>query len=249
MNYKLFFVLSIITSCNGFMSMNNFSRRNFCGSIAGASLINMTMKPVICKAEPIETISVVTVPINNGEDEDGYIIKAENNIIRFYGDISVNSLIELRESLEQAVINSLSVGLVYGIEPPAIKLYIQSNGGSVMPTFAIVDWIKNSKIPIHSYIDGPIASSATLISVSCHKRFMTKNSFTLIHQLSSGFSGKYMDMEENMVNLGSFMKAIKNIYIDNTKIKENNIDEILSHDIWWDSAKCLEMGLIDEIVG
>lgn len=245
MNYKVFFVLNIVSFCNGFMSMNGLNRRNFCGSIATASLINMTSKPIVCKANEIDSEKI---SITNGEDND-FIIKGDNNIIKFYGEINTNSLLNLRDSLEQAVLNSISVGIVYGIEPPVIKLYIQSNGGSVMPTLAIVDWIKNSKVPIHSYIDGNAASSATLISVSCHKRFMSKNSYALVHQLSSGFSGKYMELEDNMTNVMSLMKTIKNIYIDNTKIKKDDIDEILSHDIWWDSTKCLEMGLIDEIVG
>jgi ATP-dependent protease ClpP protease subunit len=44
------------------------------------------------------------------------------------------------------------------------------------------------------------------------------------------------------------MKKIKKIYSENTKIPKEELDKILKHDIWWEAEKCLEYGLIDEII-
>ena len=56
--------------------------------------------------------------------------------------------------------------------------------------------IKNLKIPVISIIEGGAASSATMISVVCSHRIIYKNSYMLIHQLSSGVVGKYQDIED-----------------------------------------------------
>ena len=70
----------------------------------------------------------------------------------------------------------------------------------------------------------------------------------LIHQLSSGSWGKMDELEDEMENLKELMRRIKLIYKNKTKIDKKNLDEILKHDLWWDSKKCLKMGLVDKIV-
>ena len=81
------------------------------------------------------------------------------------------------------------------------------------------------------------------------KRFMTKNSFILIHQLSSSLGeGKFDDLDDNMENLNKFMDTIKKIYIEKTKIPMTDLTNILEHDLWMDSKECLEYGLVDKII-
>ena len=42
--------------------------------------------------------------------------------------------------------------------------------------------IKRSPIPIYTYVEGVVASAATIISIAGKKRFMTPNSMLMIHQ-------------------------------------------------------------------
>ena len=102
--------------------------------------------------------------------------------------------------------------------------------------------------PVYTYIDGFAASAATLISVAGKKRFITKNSIMLIHQLSSGNEGKFQEMDDNMRNMENFMHKIKVIYGESTSIPEEELDEILKHDLWLDAETCKRYGLIDEII-
>ena len=51
-----------------------------------------------------------------------------------------------------------------------------------------------------------------------------------------------------MENCDNFMKVIKEIYEEHTKIPKKELDKILKHDLWWDAEKCLSYGLIDEII-
>ena len=111
-----------------------------------------------------------------------------------------------------------------------------------------MDTIKNCKTPVHSYIDGSAASAATLISVVAKKRFIFPNSFMLIHQLSSAMWGNYEAMKDEMENLDLIMGKIKKIYKEHTNMSARQITEILKRDKWFEAEKCLELGLVDEIV-
>ena len=70
----------------------------------------------------------------------------------------------------------------------------------------------------------------------------------LIHQLSSGCWGKMCEIEDEMENLTDFMDKIKKIYVDNTKIPRKELSELLKHDLWLNSEKCLKYSLADEIM-
>jgi len=69
----------------------------------------------------------------------------------------------------------------------------------------------------------------------------------LIHQLSSGVYGKYNELEDDMENNKHLMQTIKDIYKEYTRIPMKKLDEILSHDLWFDSKTCLRYGLVDNI--
>ena len=69
----------------------------------------------------------------------------------------------------------------------------------------------------------------------------------LIHQLSSGLYGKYNELEDDMENNKHLMSTIKDIYKQHTTIPMKKLDEILQHDLWFDSKTCLDYCLVDEI--
>ena len=133
-------------------------------------------------------------------------------------------------------------------EDDVIHLHIHSEGGCVFSCFTIIDKIRSIETPVYSYINGMAASSATMISIVCTKRFMYRNGYMLIHQLSTGYEGKYNELVDDMENNGSLMNNIKQIYKEHTNIHGNSLDKILKRDMWWNANKCLECGLVDEIL-
>ena len=137
-----------------------------------------------------------------------------------------------------------------GVDPTQIplRLYINSYGGSVFAGFSSVDYILNSKVPIHTIIDGCAASAATIMSVVGSHRQINKHAFMLIHQLSSSSWGKFEELKDDMKNNEMLMKRIKDIYTQHTRIPKRKLTEILKHDIWWDAETCLKYGLVDEII-
>jgi ATP-dependent Clp protease protease subunit len=101
---------------------------------------------------------------------------------------------------------------------------------------------------VNTYVDGYCASAATLLSVVGKNRYMSANSLILIHQLYSGYEGKYEELSDSMINTNNLMKKIKNIYLKHTNIKENELNEILKHDLWLDAETSLKYGLVDKII-
>ena len=176
------------------------------------------------------------------------IIQNENNNLYFYGPVSQESTTILRTQLVELDKKSRLFEISYDSPPLPINLHIQSGGGSLLHTYYIVDLIKNLKTPIHTYIDGFAASAATLISVAGDKRFMTKNSMMLIHQLSSQNSGKFLEIEDDMSNLKTMMSLLRNIYLENTNLTDEILTELLKKDLWLTSDICLEYGLVDKII-
>ena len=142
----------------------------------------------------------------------------------------------------------LSKSVPLGYEPPPIKLHINSYGGSVFAGLAALDHIKNSKIPVETIIDGCAASAATMMSVVGSHRSIHRNSCMLVHQLSGAMWGKFQEMQDDMENSEMLMKKIKKIYEEHTRIPKKQMDNILKHDLWWEAEKCLEYGLVDEII-
>ena len=102
--------------------------------------------------------------------------------------------------------------------------------------------------PVYTYVDGFAASAATLLVVAGKRKFMTKNSLMLIHQLSGGLTGKYSEMKDESENIDTLMNIIVNFYLQNTNFDEKTLNNLLKRDLWLTSSKCKYYGLVDEII-
>lgn len=186
--------------------------------------------------------------VSSGAAETGTTVKSANNNIYFYGAVSESSALQLKNKLDELDLHSQITAIHYKIEAPPIHLHIQSYGGSLLHTFYIMDLIKTLKTPVYTYIDGFAASAATLMSVCGKRRFMTESSVMLVHQLSSGASGKFEEIKNEYSNLVEFMEIIKKTYLNHGNISSQHLDDLLKQDLWLNSAKSLEYGFVDEIV-
>ena len=183
----------------------------------------------------------------NGIKPEKHIAVHENKIY-YYAGVNRDSAAELNKKIGEIESKSLTLGYNLDIDPPTLKLLINSGGGSITAGISSMDTILRTKVPVHTYVDGFCASAATFLSVVGEKRFMSRNSYMLIHQLSTNFWGKYSEFEDEKQNLDLMMETIKNVYREYTKVPMKKIDEILKHDLMWDATTCLEYGLIDKVI-
>ena len=185
---------------------------------------------------------------NSGTKEKNKKIERDANHVYFYSEVNRDSIYDLTVLINEIEEENKALAFKMKIDDIPIYLHINSYGGCVFSAFNIIDVIESCSVPIYSIVEGCAASAGTLMSVVCDKRYIRKNSYMLIHQLSSGCWGKMCEIEDEMENLTDFMEKIKQIYIDNTKIPKKELTELLKHDLWLNSDKCLKYSLADEIM-
>ena len=176
--------------------------------------------------------------------------KSDSNHIYFYSFVEHKSCLELNKVLQEKVDELLSLSLKMDLGKPKIYLHINSYGGSVFAGISSMDTILRlrEKVDIITIVEGGVASAGTFLSVVGTERWMTENSFMLIHQLSSVVGGKYSELKDDMENCDKLMEMIKNIYGKYTKVPLEELDQILDHDLWWDADMCLNKKLIDKLI-
>lgn len=171
----------------------------------------------------------------------------EKNHIYFYTDVTQDSCLDLNRKINDLNKELLKYSIEYDCPPPSIFLHINSLGGDLLSGFSVVDTIKNSRVPVVSIIEGNAASAATIISMVCHKRYITEHSFMLIHQLSSACAGKFQEIQDDFENDKKFMDLLYKLYREHTTMSDKKIKEVLTHDIWWSSEECIQNGLVDNL--
>ena len=181
------------------------------------------------------------------ESKDENKVTSTDNHIYFYADVNNATIISLVTELRNVSQTLMTVAQKTGEAPAPIYLHINSHGGSVFSALAGVDHIIQCPVPVYTIVEGAAASAATLLSVVGKKRIIKPHAHMLIHQLTSDFSGKANEFEDEMKNINRLMELIKKIYKQYSEVPESELDQILKHDIWWSPEECIKYKLVDEI--
>jgi ATP-dependent protease ClpP protease subunit len=192
-----------------------------------------------------------------GECDEINVIKVEKesstttngNVLYYYRVVEPDGAMDLCQKID--VLNSAMrmVQFTYNLPtPPPIHLHIHTEGGDIMSGLALFDKISSNPVPIYTYCEGMVASAGTLLSVAGAKRFITKNSCMLIHQLQGELWGNYEKLKDEAQNTDLLMGLIRKIYNQRTQMADPLIDEILKHDLYMSSDVCLAHGLVDEVI-
>ena len=186
---------------------------------------------------------------NSDESKDKDHVEMAYNHIYFYSEVTRNSILKLNDFIRTLNVSLMNISNQYTTnEPLKIYLHINSYGGSIFAALAAVDVILNSKIDIVTIVEGCCASAGTLLSVLGKERQIRKHSYMLIHQLKSSFWGKMEEIKDEFENLNHLMDTIKSIYKERCNLPKKGKYSLDKRDIWLDSKKCLEYGLVDEIM-
>ena len=237
----------LISNSNQFNLDNFLSRRNFFKTtISSSGLIHLNANKIFLDEDTEENMdandfNILTDNINPNK-RSNFI----NNNIYFTGSLNEETCFKLTDAL----ISHKNMALTNQDYPNHINLYIQSPGGSLLPTLGVVDEIRNLGVPVYTYIRGYAASAATLLSVAGSQRYMYNHSVLMIHsvKLYDQQPNTLLDVKDLNTNVDIFMNIVKNIYLENTNIDIQTLDDLFSHDIWMNSTLALEYGLIDEII-
>ena len=70
----------------------------------------------------------------------------------------------------------------------------------------------------------------------------------LIHQFWSAMWGKYEEFKDEMVLQDMLIETLTEFYIGRTKMNKKQVRAYLKRDSWFNSKKCIELGLTDEVI-
>ena len=162
-------------------------------------------------------------------------------------------IIYLGTQVDDDVSNAIVSLLLYlGWENPEedIHLYINSPGGSVLDGMAIYDTMRLIKPDVSTVCIGKAASmGAVLLSGGAKgKRYCTRNSTVLIHQLMGGIQGSASDIEITAQEILRLRQRLNTILSENCDQPFDKVSRDSDRDFWMDAETAVEYGIVDHVL-
>ena len=129
-----------------------------------------------------------------------------------------------------------------------IKIFINSDGGSVDTVLDVIDMIRLSKTPIYTIGMGRVYSAGGLLLMAGHKRYIFSHTSCLIHDGSSGAIGSIGKMLDNLEFTKRLEEKMKQYILTSTHITDEMYTQNYRRDWFLFSEEMIELGIADEIV-
>lgn len=184
------------------------------------------------------------------------LIRACNNEITFNGDINAKNINDLIKLIDDTIVSLKSKNtssMSNKIDEIELILYIDSNGGYLKDTYKFHDYIniikRIHKVKLTTVGMGIIASAATLMHAIGDEKYITSNSEVMIHELYTGFSGKYTECKSYLKSMNDTHEKLIKIYMKSNKknITREKLEELLRAESWFTAEEYIELGFADSI--
>ena len=131
-----------------------------------------------------------------------------------------------------------------------ISLYINSPGGSVTSTLAIIDTMQHVKNDISTVCVGIAASGAALVlsAGTKGKRVALPNAEVMIHQPLGGAEGQASDIEISAKHILKTRNTLNKLLAKNTGQTLARIEKDVDRDFFMDAEEAKKYGIIDQVV-
>lgn len=181
---------------------------------------------------------------------------ADPSLVNFYSDLQ-NRVYWLTEEIGECTLDLVQYITRWNREDreipienrKPIRIVIDCGGGSLSVSETLSNIIKMSKTPIYSIALGFVASGASVVHLSCHKKFALPNSVFVLHKGScSGVSGTYDEIVSFARDYEKQIEMLMTFYTENTKYTEEEIEENIQTDWYIRMDQALEKGLVDEVI-
>ena len=145
-------------------------------------------------------------------------------------------------------INSEDAGIAKEERKP-IRLYIASNGGSVVDGFELIDVIESSVTPVYTVVLANAYSMGFLISLAGHRRYALRSASFLHHDGSNLVWDSGTKAQDQMEFNKRFDEHIKAYVLSHSKITEEEYDSKLRVEWYLFANEAKEKGFVDYVVG
>lgn len=185
------------------------------------------------------------------------VIEKEQNLERsydIYSRLLKERIIFVTSEIETEMANTIIAQLLYlQHEDPKkeIQMYINSPGGQVSATLAILDTMEYISAPVSTICIGMAASgAAVLLSAGAkNRRFVLPNAEIMIHQvLAHGIGGQASDIEISARQIIKSKKILNSILAKNTKKTVAQLEKDTDRDHWLDASEAIKYGIVDKVI-
>ena len=131
-----------------------------------------------------------------------------------------------------------------------ISIYINSPGGSVSSTLAMLDTMNHIKPDVSTVCVGIAASGAAILLSAGKKgkRFSLPNSEIMIHQPWGGAQGQASDIEITAKQILKTRFKLNKILAENTSKPLEQVEKDVDRDFFMDAHEAKKYGIIDKII-
>ena len=131
-----------------------------------------------------------------------------------------------------------------------ITMILDSYGGEIDSMFAIVDMMEIIMPPVRTICLGKAMSAAAIIFLYGQRgrRFMTRHSRLMLHQLSSLSSGTVSDIVIDTEEIKFLQEQMVQEVSRRSKLKERDIRNIIERNTYIRPEKAIEYGMCDGII-
>jgi len=170
-----------------------------------------------------------------------------------YSRLLKDRIIFLAGPINDAVANTVIAQLLFlelQESKKDIHLYINSPGGSVTATLAIMDTMAHIKADVNTYCVGMTASGAAwLLSAGIKgKRFILPNAEVMIHQPLAGVEGQATDIAITAKQILKTKEKLIKILAKNTGQKIEQVEKDIDRDFFMDAEEAKKYGIVDTII-
>lgn len=184
------------------------------------------------------------------------VIEQEGRLERaydIYSRLLRDRIIFLGEDVNPHTANLVTAQLLFLDNEDSKKdifLYINSPGGSVYDALAVYDTMQYVKADVQTVGIGMQASAAAFLlsSGTKGKRFLLPHATVMIHQPSSGTSGKVTDQEIDLRESLRVKRLLESIMANNTGQKVEKIHDDMERDKWLTAEEAREYGIVDKVI-
>ena len=130
-----------------------------------------------------------------------------------------------------------------------ISLYINSPGGSVSATLAMVDTMNHIKPAVGTVCVGMAASGAAILLSAGEKgkRFALPNAEVMIHQPHGGAEGQATDIEITAKHIIELRERLNKMLAKNTGQPLAKIEKDVERDFFMTADEAKKYGIIDQV--
>ena len=133
----------------------------------------------------------------------------------------------------------------------SVNILLNSGGGDVIETLALIDYMKSQKdqIKFNIVVRGMAMSAAALLLANgTGTRAASRHSKIMVHQLSTIVVGKLSDVKSNAKFSEELELECNRLMADSTKMEREYWENIQSSDYFMSAEKALGLGIIDVII-